>query len=118
MATRSKPKGERIKPTGRPRVTVVSPPKPGVEYETIELTRQHGINEQTFGPGRVRVRRDIALILLQNEQNLKRAQLRMFQPRTHVISGNGHLIQVPPDFFDDPASWTRMPVLRQDGRFA
>ena len=116
MATPTKPRSDQKRPPGRPRAIVVSSPEPGVEYETVHLTRAHGLNDMTYGPGPVRVRRDIARTLLENEQRVAQAAKRMFEPRTRVITGNGRLVTVPQDYFDDPSAWTRMPVVGPNGR--
>lgn len=68
--------------------------------QEVLLTTQHCINGVNYGPGRVRVRGDIAEVLRENEQTARQVEQDFKEKRAFIVGPRGQRRQVPYDSFD------------------
>jgi len=69
-------------------------------HKDVLRSQQHNINRVRYGPGRVRVRGDIADTLLESEQRSAQVEQDFHDKRAFIIGGRGRYRQVPYDSFE------------------
>ncbi len=84
---------EAAKQAARERILRVQPME-------IVATVAHNIGGQTYGPGTIKVRRDVALMILENERRGREADSNFFGKRAGIIGQHGRMFPVPYDTFD------------------
>ena len=122
----------------RKRRRVVLPPKPYNEptgrepgrppIEEVALRTQHCINGVTYGPGKIRVPRDLASFLREQERNFQWTEDYLHSAGSAIIGGGSRLLDhrgrrvqpgdvgLPDGFFDNPNSDLALsPVARIQG---
>ncbi len=69
---------------------------------TVTLACGHRLNEQSFGPGSVTVKRSVAQVLLENERNMREDERRFHEPDPPgtIVGAGRRLIRVPGGQFD------------------
>ena len=91
-------------PTGLKALKKVAPKdiKPHPYPVWVDLRFKHTVNNQAYGPGRVRVGPNLARVLMEQERNAKWeiAQFNDKEPPGRIIRAPGKVTYVNPDEFD------------------
>ncbi len=71
-----------------------------VRQVEVELRAQHSINGRPYGPGRIKVRKDVAAVLLEQERRAQEHEDIFYGKRAYIVGPGLRPIQVPYDSFD------------------
>jgi hypothetical protein len=103
MASKKSPrsdKGKRHRPVSEGERARAAARMALVRLVDVTLRCKHTVNGVVYGPGKTRVRKDIAEGLLEGDRNAAAADDRFFGNRAGIVGARGRVIPVPPDLFD------------------